>query len=1446
MPILKPSNELLRLDELYCLNILDTPQDEKFDRITRIARHHFNVKISLVSIVDSDRQWFKSKQGLDVSETDRESSFCSHAILEDRIFIVEDTLVDARFCENRLVTSSPHIRFYAGVPIHSSNGFLIGTLCIIDDKPRSMSNSDIETLHELACLVDLSLGNSRVAQLTQKNNENEAKLHSVWENIFDGIVVFDQNGFIESLNPAAIEMFKCEGEELVSFSVDRLIPELSKTLKAGVRALASPPAAPSNVKLELKSVGMRNGDEKFPVELTISGLEIGIRTSYVAIIRDITVREKTMAALVHSEEKWKFAIEGAGDGVWDWDVLGNTVSYSARWKQMLGYREDEIGDSVEEWSTRVHPDDLEKLLLVVNRHLADEIPYFSDEHRFKCKDGTWLWIHDRGLVVKRDVDGRPLRVVGTHTDISHRKKSELLLRQTLDQLSTTKDLLQSTIDNIPALVAYWDTSLKNKFANSAYLKWFGQSPESMNGKHMRDVIGDERFLSIADALLPVLDGNMALFERSIFDQNGDVRHALFSYRPDFQDGKVVGFYGFVSDITPLKEAQFGQQKALKQLQDTFDAASEFAIITTDRGGSIASFSAGAEKLLGYKASELVGRHSLLKFHLASEINERVEIFSRESSEVVDTLDALVRRAKKGEPETSEWTYVTKTNKKFPVHLTVTAIYNEEKEISGFLGVARDISEEKKSSEALKNALTKAESASRSKSEFVANMSHEIRTPMNAVLGMAHLLAATELNDEQHKYLTMIESSGKSLLAILNDILDFSKIEAGKLEIVPMKFELNEVVGAVASIMSVYGGDKPLELAIGVDPNVPHFLYGDSLRIQQILVNLVGNAIKFTESGEVSLLIEEVGRDQEISEIQFSVIDTGIGMTPEQVSNLFHAFSQADSSMTRRFGGSGLGLTISKQLVDLMSGKFSVESQFGSGSKFDVVLPLKIAVPEVQLLRDISIQHLHILVIDDNDTSRDYLCRTLRSWNWTVQDANNYEGAVERLSSMQQLHLCFDVILVDWDMPLMNGIEMTKALKTKFIQLESYFVLLVGAYSRVKLMQEKDIDVVASVLQKPATPSDIFDTFQSLLAQKEGGSVKTSAQLNRHDIQPSLLGLNILLVEDNLLNQIVAKGILEKSGAHMSIANHGQEAIDQLQRGDHIDLVLMDVQMPIMDGFTATKFIRNELKLELPIIAMSAGVMENEKAACFSVGMNDFVAKPIEIEQLFSTILRNLSDTKKREIHQRFKEQVTDEREQCLQPSVVEVPLQNQVFDVSRLIALSATNAKSKEILVQLIRNIANSSEGTLRQTRLDWENGKALDAAAQLHKMRGSIGTLGAKKFAEVSLVLENAIVKKELDHIPSLFDSAIEILSLTVFAAKRWIAENEIVTNNQPLLDQNDGMPKLKVLLTSSNMEACTLFEQIKDSVRTKFPVDEFIVLERSIEELNFGNALNILNRVD
>ncbi|MBC3880230.1 PAS domain S-box protein [Undibacterium sp. LX40W] len=1443
MPIPKPSNELLRLEELYCMHILDTPHDERFDRITRIARHHFKVQISLVSLVDSDRQWFKSKQGLDVNETDRESSFCSHAILEDRIFIVEDTHLDYRFRENRLVTSSPYIRFYAGVPIHSFNGFLIGTLCIIDDKPRSMSSSDIETLHELACLVDLSLGNSRVAQLTLKNNENEAKLHSVWENIFDGIIVFDQNGFIESLNPAALEMFKCDGEELISFSIDRLIPELSNTLRAKVKNLESSRDGPSNVKLELKSIGLRNRDEKFPIELTVSELEISSSSSYVAIIRDITLRERTMAALVDSEEKWKFAIEGAGDGVWDWDVLGNTVSYSARWKQMLGYREDEIGDSVEEWSTRVHPDDLEKLLLVVNRHFADEIPYFSDEHRFKCKDGTWLWIHDRGLVVKRDVEGRPLRVVGTHTDISHRKKSELLLRQTLDQLSTTKDLLQTTIDNIPALVAYWDSSLKNKFANSAYLKWFGQSPESMNGKHIREVIGEERYLSISDALRSVLEGNIEIFERSIVDQNGDVRHALFSYRPDIHDGKVVGIYGFVSDITPLKEAQFGQQKALKQLQETFDAASEFAIITTDREGTVASFSAGAEKLLGYRAGELVSRHSFLKFHVESEINERVEILSREFGETIDALDALVRRAKKGEPETAEWTYVTKTNKKFPVHLTVTAIYNEVKEISGFLGVARDISEEKKSSEALKNALTKAESASRSKSEFVANMSHEIRTPMNAVLGMAHLLAGTKLNDEQHKYLTMIESSGKSLLAILNDILDFSKIEAGKLEIVPIKFELNEVVGAVASIMSVYGGDKPLELAIGVDPSVPHFLFGDSLRIQQILVNLVGNAIKFTEDGEVSLLIEEIGRDQDISRIRFSVIDTGIGMTPEQVSNLFHAFSQADSSTTRRFGGSGLGLTISKQLVDMMSGEFSVESQFGAGSKFEVVLPLKIAAPESQQFADTSMQELRILVIDDNDTSRDYLCRTLRSWNWSVEDADSYEAAVARLSSMQNLKLGYNLILVDWDMPLMNGIEMTKALKTKFADMESHFVLLVGAYSRVKLMQEKDIDAVASVMQKPATPSDIFDTVQSLLLQKEGRSSRASANLNRHDIQPSLHGLNILLVEDNLLNQIVAKGILEKSGARISIANHGQEAIDQLQKDVHIDLVLMDVQMPIMDGFTATKFIRNQLKLELPIIAMSAGVMETEKAACFSVGMNDFVAKPIEIEQLFSTISRNLSDAKKREMHQRSKEQVIDQREQSLQP---EVPLENQVFDVSRLIALSATNAKSKEILVQLIRNIANSSEGTLRQTKFDWENGKTLDAAAQLHKMRGSIGTLGAKKFADISLVLENAIVKKELDHIPGLFDSAIEVLSLTVFAAKKWIAENEIVANNQPLLDQNDGIPKLKVLLTSSNMEACTLFEQIKDSVRTKFPVDEFIVLERSIEELNFGNALNILNRVD
>ena len=546
-------------------------------------------------------------------------------------------------------------------------------------------------------------------------------------------------------------------------------------------------------------------------------------------------------------------------------------------------------------------------------------------------------------------------------------------------------------------------------------------------------------------------------------------------------------------------------------------------------------------------------------------------------------------------------------------------------VRGVYFMATDITARKNAELRQAASEQRAEAASRAKSEFVANMSHEIRTPMNAVLGVAYLLGNTQLDAVQKKYLDMILASGNALLGILNDVLDFSKIEAGRMELAPVLFQLNDVLNAIATVMTLNAGDKNIELAIGVDPAVPMSLSGDAMRLQQILINLVNNAVKFTEQGEVSLLVERVGQSGPASSVtlRFVVRDTGIGMDGSEQARLFSAFSQADASTTRRFGGTGLGLAISRRLAVLMGGSIQVRSTKGVGSEFVATLPFHLGpeLPASQPAKGLS--ELCLLIVDDNQTSREYLCKTLASWDWQADVVASGAQAIQQLRQRQQAGGRYDAVLIDWKMPGMDGVQTMAALRAE-VAAPLPVVLMVGAYSRDKLLAAPGAAQSSAVLIKPATASSLFDTLQEALAQHVAdgaGAVESDIP----DAYPQLEGLRLLLVEDHPLNQIVARGMLEIAGALVDVAENGEAAVNILrQRAQEFDIVLMDVQMPVMDGFEATRIIRQQLGLKLPVLAMTAGVMQSEKEECTAAGMNDFIAKPVDVAQMMGTILRYFS------------------------------------------------------------------------------------------------------------------------------------------------------------------------------------------------------------------------------
>lgn len=665
------------------------------------------------------------------------------------------------------------------------------------------------------------------------------------------------------------------------------------------------------------------------------------------------------------------------------------------------------------------------------------------------------------------------------------------------------------------------------------------------------------------------------------------------------------------------------QEELHQTSQTQKAildSSPFAIIAVDIHGHINTFNPAAEELLGYKAEEVMGKNPSI-FHLPEEVAAMASQLTQEFNEAVPVgIETFTYLAKQGIIRHHNWTYVKKNGEQITVKLSVSPQKNLYGELTGFIGMAFDVTRQMQDEKALIETRELALAGTKAKTEFLANMSHEIRTPMNAIMGMAELLTETPLNEEQKKYVTIFRQAGESLLNIINDILDLSKIEAGHFELDSISFDLNSLIKKSVDIMALKAHQKQLELIVDVDDHLHHHLIGDPNRLRQVLLNLLGNAIKFTKRGEVLLRIS--GRTQNNQQnLKIEIQDTGIGMTEEQLQKLFRRFEQADNSITREFGGTGLGLSIVKKLVDLMGGKVQVTSSAGIGTRFTIDISLPIDDSKIDDSFKINLQGKSVLVIDDTKTNRFILKKILESQGAFVHEAEDGESGLDLVRSKVRQGKPYDLILLDCRMPGIDGFAVAAEIQKNSALSGSILMMLASDNRPGDIARAKTLDL-KSFLIKPILKEDLLLIIsralnESVEIQSAPAEVKESV-----DEKP----LKILLVDDNFENRLVIKSFLKNYPWKIEEAKNGVEALNFFKQGS-FDIVLMDMQMPIMDGYTATRELRKyeeEEKLKpTPVLALTAFAMKEEIEKSLDAGCHHHVSKPVSKDGIINCI-KNLT------------------------------------------------------------------------------------------------------------------------------------------------------------------------------------------------------------------------------
>jgi PAS domain S-box-containing protein len=1225
-------------------------------------------------------------------------------------------------------------------------------------------------------------------KLTKYSVDNSADLN-LWINPGNGIII--------NANKTAWELLGYKKSEFITKSYFEINTSFDKnSWRAFIEDL-------KNVEFKNRIGEYTKKDGKtIPIEASFRYLKFENLNYVIAFAQDITERKKSEEAIIESQRQLQNILDNCPVGV----IITNNLllKFSNPWFS------EKFHINVGEYIAPVLNDlqDVSNIVgLVKERGQINNYEIVLVDYNNKPGD----YLISSSIIM---YDKEP-NTISWLIDITERKKGE-------ERVKKSKELAEKVIENSPLPMIIFDLQLnKTLLVNKALLNFHGVDLNTIYSVNISETFyGFSNNIYGADEET-ILKGSIENVELDMFRLSTKEKRSCLVFMNLIEYSGQNAFIVSFIDVTETKKLQEELLEAKILADRIVEALPIPTAVVSKQEGVVLRFN---EAMLGFHGITLEDDRQYTVFDWYFDINDRNRLIST-LQEIGSVKNEGIKFKKKSTGEIRD--------------VLVSFIPIQYRQANSILASLIDITDMKHIQEELEVAKELAEEATVAKSTFLANMSHEIRTPMNAILGLTHLIINTELNTKQIDYVIKIDRSARALLGIINDILDFSKIEAGKLSIDNINFSLENILDDVLNLITVRAQQKELKVLLSCASNIPIELNGDPLRLTQILTNLCSNAVKFTKEGEIVISAKLISRIDDKIIIEFSVKDTGIGLTKEQVGKLFQSFTQADSSTTRKYGGTGLGLTISKKLVELMGGKIWVESEYDIGSTFSFTvvfnLPIEDDVGIENHMKDI--QDLRVLICDGTEVSKE-LKEALSAFNFEVDLVGNGGEALHKLETTDKL---YDIIIVDWKLSVgIDGIEVTKKIRQNYIYTKVPLVIMCTESDKDELQKEVNSSVVDATLIKPITYSILFNLIISLL----GNKIKKyfgSKQKGKNYKEELLLirGAHILLVEDNEINQQVASELLESDGFRVDIANNGQEAVKMvLESGvpSKYDMVFMDLQMPVMDGYIATTHIRKLHEYdELPIIAMTADAMTGIKEKCLEVGMVGFVTKPVDPSEVFESLVKWVK-VKERDMKD-LKDNSKSEKD-------IIIPNFKFINTSDGLLRING----NKKLYLKLLNSFRIKYSDFENNIKSLISSGEISVAEREAHTLKGVSSNIGAEEVAEEIRTLELKLKQNDIKDVDEIISKVSSVLNKTLKELEVLQYKDDEDLGEEVEFTEFDTLNKLLdeliVLIEGDDFTVKDKFEEIRNLKGIRKFSSELDVIENKFSEYDYESTMKLVKQ--